>query len=74
MTVAKRRRGTMSYLGYVIEQLINEDEKGRIARKHRRKRRLAGAVARSQSPESGDDAKRVTPRVRRSWALLMHRP
>ena len=48
----------MSHLGYVIEQLINEDEKSRIAREHRRKRRLAGAAARNRSTPAGSAAKR----------------
>lgn len=61
----------MSHWGYVIEQLINEDEKNRIERARRRKRRLAGAVGRSQA-NAGDDIA-PTPRRRLSWALLLDR-
>ena len=61
----------MSHWGYVIEQLINEDEKSRIAREHRRKRRLAGAVGRDQT-SSADDARPAKQR-RMSWAVRLHR-
>jgi len=59
----------MSHWGYVIEQLINEDEKSRIAREHRRKRKLVGAASRNPTPPSEPSA----PKRRLSWALLTHR-
>lgn len=59
----------MSHWGYVIEQLINEDEKSQRARALRRKRRLAGKAARTLSPEDGVGAQRTTGR-RLTWPRL----
>jgi hypothetical protein len=64
---------TMSHWGYIIEQLMHDDEKQRIARKHLRNRRLARMSGRSQPPSSGDAREQPPAKRRVAWSLLSPR-
>lgn len=62
----------MSHWGYVIEQLITEDEKMQVARAHKRKQRAAAKAARHQPPNDPSGS-RPSGRRRITWARLVPR-
>lgn len=64
----------MSYWGYVIEQLVHEDERMQVARVRARKRRRARRdAARSQQPPEGGSSVPSLARRRLTWSSLVLR-